>query len=104
MVGHPSAFFALIRRALPALLDAFVSIQSRLTTPWEDDSLCRLYSRLPSTDFSARALGTHPANLAVLAVSDVGWNDFGEPRRVMATLARTGLRPEWAGSAVEVTA
>lgn len=104
MVGYPSAFFALIRSALPALLDAFTSIQSRLTTPWEDESLRRLYSRLPTIDFSARALAAHPANLAVLAVSDVGWNDLGEPRRVMATLARIGLRPEWSGPEIGVTA
>ena len=35
------------------------------------------------------------ANLAVLPLRGVGWNDLGEPRRVMATLARRGLHPEW---------
>jgi hypothetical protein len=37
---------------------------------------------------------SRPANLAVLRVSGVVWNDLGEPRRVMATLARAGIEPE----------
>jgi hypothetical protein len=28
----------------------------------------------------------------------LGWNDLGEPRRVMATLARIGARPAWAAA------
>ncbi len=95
---------ALIRRALAAHFEACASVQSRLTTPWEDDSLRRLYARLPSSDFSARALVTRSANLAVLPVSNVEWTELGEPRGVMATLARIGRRPEWAGPATEVTA
>lgn len=88
MVAYPAAFLDLIRRELPALFDAFAPVQSRLTTGWENDSLRRLYARLPSTDFSARVLTTCPANLTVLPVRDVGWNDLGEPGRVTATLGQ----------------
>lgn len=96
MVAHPSALFSLMKSAMPALIDAFASVESRLGTPWEDESLRRLYSRLSATDFSRQVLATHPANLAVLPLEGVGWNDLGEPRRVMATLARVGLHPGWA--------
>ncbi len=96
MVAYPSAILTVIENAVPALFNAFGSVRSRLATPWEDDTLDRLYSRLPSTDFSRQVLATCPTNLAVLALNGVGWNDLGVPRRVMATLARSGARPAWA--------
>ena len=96
MVAYPSAILTVIENAVPALFDAFGSVRSRLATPWEDDTLDRLYSRLPSTDFSRQVLATCPTNLAVLALNGVGWNDLGVPRRVMATLARSGALPAWA--------
>jgi mannose-1-phosphate guanylyltransferase len=97
MVAYPAAFLDLIRRGLPALFDAFTPVQSRLTTSWEDDNLRRLYARLPSTDFSAHALTTRQANLTVLPVRDVGWNDLGEPGRVTATLVQISLLSESTG-------
>jgi mannose-1-phosphate guanylyltransferase len=95
MVAYPSALLTVIESAVPALFDAFAPVRSRLATPWEDDSLRRVYARLPSMDFSKQVLATCPTNLAVLALDGVGWNDLGAPRRVMATLARTGARPAW---------
>jgi mannose-1-phosphate guanylyltransferase len=97
MVAHPSALLAVIKSAVPDLFDAFAPVRSRLTTPWEDDGIRRVYSRLPSTDFSGQVLATRPANLAVLPLTGVGWSDLGEPGRVMATLARLGGRLEWRG-------
>jgi mannose-1-phosphate guanylyltransferase len=88
MVAHVSALFALFRSGLPALHDAFASVESKLGTPWEDESVRRLYARLPSTDFSKRVLATRPANLAVLPLDGVGWSDPGEPRHASATSVR----------------
>jgi len=96
MVAYPSALLSLMRNTVPALVAAFAGVESRLRTPSEDDSLRRLYARLTSTDFSKQVLATRPASLAVLPLSGVGWSDLGEPRRVMATLARIGMPPEWA--------
>lgn len=96
MVAHPSALLAPIKSAVPDLFDAFAPVQSRLTTPWADDGVRRVYSRLPSIDFSGQVLATRPANLAVLPLAGVEWSDLGEPGRVMATLARLGARPQWA--------
>jgi mannose-1-phosphate guanylyltransferase len=96
MVAYPSALFAQIQRAQPALFYEFAQIRSRLNTPWENESLQRLYSQLPTTDFSRQVLATRPANLAVLALDGVQWSDLGAPRRVMATLARLGVQPAWA--------
>lgn len=96
MVAYPSALLSLIRSAVPALVHAFAAVASQLNTPGEDDSVRRPYSGLPSTDFSTQVLAARPANLAVLPLGGVDWNDLGDPRRVMAMLARVGAHPEWA--------
>jgi hypothetical protein len=44
-----------------------------------------VYARLPVADFSKQVLASPHANLAVLLVSAMGWNDVGEPGRIMAT-------------------
>jgi hypothetical protein len=54
-----------------------------------------LYARLPPTNFSADVLGRSPDDLGVLPVREVAWSDWGEPGRVLRTLARLGIRPGW---------
>ena len=95
MVGDVAALLALIKEAVPDLVDSFGPVLSRLTTPWEDASVRQLYSRLRPTDFSRQVLAVLPASLSVLALRGVAWSDLGEPCRVMRTLARTGERPQW---------
>jgi len=87
MVGNITALLALIKSSLPDLFDRFVPVRSRLTTPWADETVRPLYTELPATDFSGGVLARSPANLAVLPLKGIDWNDLGEPRRVMATLA-----------------
>jgi hypothetical protein len=84
------------RRCESAVLDRFSPVASSLTTPWEDTRVRQLYSGLPATDFSGQVLAACPALLAVLPLKGVEWSDLGEPRRVMATVARIGEHPEWA--------
>ena len=72
MVAHPAALRSLIRHAAPGLSDAFTSVESRLGTPWEDDSVRRVYARLPSTEFSKHVVASRPGNLAVLPLTGVG--------------------------------
>jgi len=50
---------------------------------WGVAELAReLYTRLPVTDCSRRALESPHATLAVLPGKGVGWNDLGMPERV----------------------
>lgn len=72
MVAHPAALRSLIRHGAPGLFEAFTSVESRLDTPWEDDSVRRLYARLPSTEFSKDVVASRPGNLAVLPLAGVG--------------------------------
>lgn len=96
MVARGPALLTLIRRAIPDLYYAFTAVTPALDTLMESEAIRTLYSRIPSTNFSRRALAGHPANLAVLPVSGVGWSDLGNPRRVLATLARGRFHPAWA--------
>src|SRR3990170_3044487 len=96
MVGCVPTLLTLIRKALPDLYDRFAGVRPALDTLGEEEAVRGLYARLPSTNFSHGVLAACPANLAVLPVNGTDWSDWGEPRRVLATLVRLGIRPEWA--------
>jgi mannose-1-phosphate guanylyltransferase len=104
VVARIPAFLRLIRAAVPELDEAFAAVRTTLGTPEESRAVAELYAGLASIDFSHRVLATHPANLAVLLVTGVVWSDWGQPRRVLATLARLGLEPEWARRAAPMVA
>ena len=104
MVARVPALLSLIRSATPDLYDSFDTVTPALNTQRESEAVRELYSRIPSTNFSRQVLTTRPANLAVLPVSGVGWCDLGQPLRVLTTLARAGIRPEWAQPAAATPA
>jgi mannose-1-phosphate guanylyltransferase len=93
MVARVPTLLTLIRRAIPDLYYAFSAVGPALDTLMESEAIRTLYSRIPPTNFSRRALAGHPANLAVLPVSGVAWSDLGNPRRVLTALARGRFHP-----------
>jgi mannose-1-phosphate guanylyltransferase len=95
MVGQLSTLLGHFLIALPELYLAFNKIRPVIGTTLEERTVERLYTNLPATCFSERVLAKHPINLAVLPVRGVEWSDLGEPHRVMDTIARTGIRPQW---------
>ncbi len=95
MVGQAQAFLRMIQRATPDLYNKFADVRSALNTWGEQASIHALYSELTSTNFSHEVLTTCPEELAVLAVGEVGWSDWGAPQRVHSTLTRLGIRAEW---------
>jgi mannose-1-phosphate guanylyltransferase len=96
LVARVPALLALIRAATPDLYGAFMTAWLGRSTLGETEAMRLLYARLPSTSFSEYVLGTKAADLAVLPVQGVVWSDWGEPARVLGTLGRLGIRPEWA--------
>ena len=100
MVGRVSAFLGMIRRSVPELYEAFAVARTALGTQGEDAEIRSLYRRIPETNFSREVLAACPNELAVLPVGNVGWSDWGDPGRVLSTLAQIGVRAEWAASAV----
>ena len=98
MVARVPTLLGLINSAVPDLYDAFAPIRPFISTAEEEEVVREVYSRLPSTDFSSQVLERHPARLAVLRVSGVGWNDLGDPYRVEATQRQMYRRPHYAWS------
>ena len=99
LVARVPALLAMIRVATPYPYRAFTAAWLRRSTLGESKAMRSLYASLPSTSFSEDVLGTKPANLAVLPVRGVAWSDWGDPARVLRTLARVGIHPEWAEEA-----
>jgi mannose-1-phosphate guanylyltransferase len=96
MIGWTSAFFDLVRATSPALLAAFAALRLVIGTPREPSVVDRIYRRLPASGFSETALSAAgPRRLGVMRVKGVEWSDWGHPRRVLASLARAGMRPPW---------
>jgi mannose-1-phosphate guanylyltransferase len=95
MVGRVPALLALIRDTTPALFAAFAASRSAIGTQAEHAEIRRIYAGLAPSNFSDVVLASRPANLAVLPVSGVQWSDWGQPARVVATLDRLGVHPDW---------
>ncbi len=98
MVGQLSTLLGLFVIALPDLYLAFKRIQPTLGTVFENKTVERLYEDLGHASFSEQVLARHPINLTVLPVRGVKWSDLGEPRRVIDTCARIGIKPQWAAA------
>lgn len=96
MAGHVKAFLEMTARALPELYAAFIEAAPSFGTDREKQALSYLYSSLSSSNFSHDVLASRPEDLTVMQVSEVGWSDLGEPRRVFSTLQRIGLQTQWA--------
>jgi hypothetical protein len=69
------------QEAISFLYDNFANVFSDLTNAREKSSIRALYSYLTPTNFSRDVLTKCPEKLAVLAVSEVGWSDWGSPQR-----------------------
>ena len=96
MVGWADTFLHLIALASPSLLVPFMALRPSIGTRQEQRAVERLYRRLPPcTDFSQTVLAATTARLGVMRVKGVGWSDWGNPQRVLASLVHAGVRPRW---------
>ncbi len=95
MVARVSTLIGLIMVALPELFCSFSKVHDFLGTAREPGRIEGLYERTAMASFSDQVLERYPINLGVLPVYGIEWSDLGEPQRVMDTIARTGIRPQW---------
>jgi mannose-1-phosphate guanylyltransferase len=87
-VGRASTFFELLCSQVPEVV---LSIRRALV----DSDLKPAYELLPAVDFSRDILARQPHRLLVLPDGSSGWADLGSPARVVDTLTRNGIEPEW---------
>jgi mannose-1-phosphate guanylyltransferase len=93
LIASARALIEKIETAAPDLYRDFARVSSLLGTDAEAKAIDLLYGRLEEINFSDQVLSRCPDRLAVLKVAGVRWNDLGEAKRVMASLAIAGVRP-----------
>jgi mannose-1-phosphate guanylyltransferase len=97
MVGHINAFLDMAEASVPALLRALRSEPVFSTSDGGQRIVERLYERIDSADFSRQVLSPGARRLLTLRLGEVGWNDLGDPNRVICALLESGVElPGWA--------
>ncbi len=95
MVGRVDAFLCMIKLAVPKLFEAFEAIKLSLATDQEAEAIRTLYTQIEPSNFSREVLSTRASDLSVMPVKNVGWSDWGDPSRVLSTLAGIGIQADW---------
>jgi len=93
VIGQVHTLLLLFARALPKLVDAFLTAWTALGSSFEQGVIDRLYRDLPNSDFSRDVLARQPEMLAVLPVAGVSWDDLGDPARVLAVREKVASSP-----------
>ena len=88
-VGRAVTFFEMLCSHVP---EAVLAISRAMA----DNALDVAYPSLDTVDFSRDVLANLPHKLLVLRDQTSGWADLGSPARVLDTLSRNGIQPEWA--------
>jgi mannose-1-phosphate guanylyltransferase len=88
-VGRAATFFEMLNSQVP---EAVLAISRAVA----ENTLDIAYALLDTLDFSRDVLANLPHKLLVLRDQASGWADLGSPTRVLDTLSRTGIQPEWA--------
>jgi mannose-1-phosphate guanylyltransferase len=88
MIGRAGAFLNLVSATvLPTMTHIGHAI--------EQGDLSDAYSDIEAIDFSRDVLSQQPRRLLVMQDSATGWADLGHPGRVIDTLDRHQIQPEW---------
>ncbi len=97
MVGHINAFLDLAEASVPALVRSLRSVPVFLTSDGEKRIVERLYERIDPVDFSRQVLSAGARRLITLRLGEAGWNDLGDPDRVIGALLDSRVElPGWA--------
>lgn len=94
MAAYARTFRDLLNATFPGMVAAF---ERAFDGRPELDPVAaqRLYRDLQPVDFSHQVLSVSTGRLLVAKLAHAGWNDLGKPERVIETLERAGIRPDW---------
>ena len=87
-IGRAGAFLKLLTATVMSSL-------SRLAEAIASGDLETTYGDIETIDFSKHVLSADPSALLVLADGGSGWADLGNPSRVIETLDRNEIEPDW---------
>jgi len=96
MIGPARTFCDLLQAAAPALAGTMQSIVR--SGGLSGRRARRLFASLAPVDFSYQVLSLSTDRLLVFRLSGVRWSDLGKPERVIETLQKAGIKPQWATS------
>lgn len=87
-VGRAGAFLKLLAgTVMPAM--------SQIAEGVSRGDLDSVYSKIETIDFSKQVLSVDPHGLLVMPLRTSGWADLGNQARVIETLNRNNIEPEW---------
>jgi mannose-1-phosphate guanylyltransferase len=95
LAGRLQTYLRLAESGMPEVLAALREVAPRLDPRATPAGLRGAYHAIRPTNFSKTLLARHPRELLVLAVRGIYWSDWGEPERVIQTLARFDRFPPW---------
>jgi mannose-1-phosphate guanylyltransferase len=98
MVGRVATLLSLIKKTVPHLYYPFLNLTPTFNTGSETQFIRALYDQLLSSNFSQEVLARCASNLLVYPLTGIEWCDWGEPSRVLSSLARIGIQPRWASA------
>jgi len=87
-IGRAGAFLKLLTATVMPLMSRFAEAIGR-------GDLSDAYDEIETIDFSKHVLSADPSALLVLADGASGWADLGNPARVIETLGRNEIEPDW---------
>lgn len=93
LVGHVQTLIGHFRSLLPELYLPLERIRPTLDTRTEREKIEATFHDLPSVDFSGGFLMRIPSLLCVARIDGVGWNDWGDQRRIQEDITRLNARP-----------
>ncbi|MGH9341001.1 MAG: sugar phosphate nucleotidyltransferase [Acidobacteriota bacterium] len=86
-------FFPELIRRFELIRDTLNSMRQIEEAQYQTPVLTRLYQNMPSVNISHDLLMKIPERIVTLRMEGVHWNDWGQPSRVVESLARIGKRP-----------
>ncbi|MBA4312385.1 MAG: hypothetical protein C0417_07120 [Chlorobiaceae bacterium] len=87
MVGKVNRFLTMFKIFAPELYSLFTQSDKLLDARYENEELRKIFKKIESINFSRAILQKSHANLAVLPLRGVYWNDWGDENRVKKDLS-----------------
>lgn len=93
LVAKAETLWELGRQCFPELVERFERLRQSIGTSDEARILEAVYQSMPARNFSSDLLQQVPDRVAVTALTNACWSDWGRPERITEALRRIGRTP-----------
>jgi mannose-1-phosphate guanylyltransferase len=95
IVARADTLTALGRRHVPDVAACLEALEAHAAVQEDFAAVSETYARMSPANFSREVFEREPDSLVVLRIRGVLWSDWGTPGRVVRTLRRIGVSPDW---------